>query len=51
VQAAGIPKPAAAVRSNMAKPVLTTRAVAEKGTGPKKTKKSWFATVFHAIDL
>jgi hypothetical protein len=51
VQAAGIPKPAAAVRSNMAKSVLTTRAVAEKGTGPKKTKKSRFAIVFRATDL
>jgi hypothetical protein len=51
VQATEIPKPTAAVRSNMAKPVLTIEAVAEKGTGPKKTKKSWFATVFHAIDL
>jgi hypothetical protein len=50
-QAAGIPKPAAAVRSNMAKHVPTTGAVAEKGAGPKKTKKSWFATIFHATDL
>jgi hypothetical protein len=51
VQATGIPKPAAAVRSNMAKPVPTTEAVAEKGVGPEKTKKSWFATVFRATDL
>jgi hypothetical protein len=40
VQAAGIPKPDAAVRSNMAKPVPTTGAVVEKGVGPEKTKKS-----------
>jgi hypothetical protein len=51
VQAAGIPKPAVAVRSDVAKPISTTGAVAEKGVGPRKTKKSWFATVFHATDL
>jgi hypothetical protein len=51
VQAAEIPKPAAAVRSDVAKPVPTTRAVAEKGVGPEKTKKSRFATIFRAIDL
>jgi hypothetical protein len=51
VQASGIPKPAAAVRSDMAKPVSTTGAVAEKGVGPEKMKKSRFSTVFHAIDL
>jgi hypothetical protein len=37
--------------SDVAKPVPTTRVVAEKGAGPEKTKKSWFATVFHATDL
>jgi hypothetical protein len=51
VQATRIPKPAAAVRSNMAKPVSTTGTVAEKGAGPEKIKKSQFATVFHATDL
>jgi hypothetical protein len=51
VQASGIPKLAAAVRSDMAKPVSTTGAVAEKGAGPEKMKKSRFATVFHATDL
>jgi hypothetical protein len=51
VQATGIPKPATVVRSNMAKLVPTTGTVAEKGVGPKKTKKSWFATVFCATDL
>jgi hypothetical protein len=51
VQAAGIPKPAATVRSDMAKAVPTIGAVAEKGAGPEKTKKSWFATVFCATDL
>jgi hypothetical protein len=51
VQAVGIPKPAAVVRSIVAKPVPTTEAVAEKGAGPEKTKKSRFATVFHATDL
>jgi hypothetical protein len=40
VQTARIPKPAATIRSNMAKLVPTTGAVAEKGAGPKKTKKS-----------
>jgi hypothetical protein len=50
VQATGIPKPAAAVRSNMAKPVPTTGIVEEKGVGPEKTKKYRFATVFHATD-
>jgi hypothetical protein len=35
----------------MVKPVLTTGAVAEKGVGPEKTKKSWFATVFRATNL
>jgi hypothetical protein len=51
VQALGIGKPAAAFRSDMAKPVPTTGVVAEKGVGPEKTKKSWFAIVFRAIDL
>jgi hypothetical protein len=51
VQAIGIPKPAASVMSDVAKPVPTTGVVAEKGAGPEKTKKSRFATVFHAIDL
>jgi hypothetical protein len=51
VQAAEIPKPATAVRSIVAKPVLTTGAVAEKGGGPEKTKKSRFAIVFCATDL
>jgi hypothetical protein len=51
VQASGIPKPTATVRSDTAKPVSTTGAVAEKGARPEKTKKSWFTTVFLAIDL
>jgi hypothetical protein len=51
VQALGIPKLAIAVRSDMAKPVPTTRAVEEKGARPEKTKKSQFATIFHATDL
>jgi hypothetical protein len=51
VQASGIPKPTATIRSDMAKLVLTTGAVAEKGAGPEKTKKSRFATIFHATDL
>jgi hypothetical protein len=51
VQAARIPKPATAVRSNMAKPVPTTRVVVEKGAEPEKTKKSRFTTVFHATYL
>jgi hypothetical protein len=51
VQAAGIPKPTATVRSDVAEPIPTTGVVVEKGAGPEKTKKSWFATVFHAIDL
>jgi hypothetical protein len=50
-QASGIPKPAAAVRSDVAKPVPTTGAVVEKGARPEKTKKSWFATIFRATDL
>jgi hypothetical protein len=51
VQASRIPKSAAAIRSDMAKPVPTTEAVAEKGARPKKTKKSRFATIFRTIDL
>jgi hypothetical protein len=50
-QASGIPKPAAAVRSDVAKPVLTIGLVAEKGARPEKAKKSQFATVFHCTDL
>jgi hypothetical protein len=50
-EVAEIPKPAAAVRSDVAKSVPTTGAVAKKGARPEKTKKSLFATVFHAIDL
>jgi hypothetical protein len=50
-QASGIPKPAAAVRSDVAKQVLTTGPVAEKGAGPEKAKKSWFATIFRYADL
>jgi hypothetical protein len=50
-QASGIPRPAVAIRSDMAKPVPTTEAVAEKGAKPEKTKKSRFATVFRATDL
>jgi hypothetical protein len=49
--ALGIPKPPAIVRSDVAKPVLTTDSVAEKGAGPEKVKKSWFATVFHCTNL
>jgi hypothetical protein len=51
VQVAEILRPAATVRSDVAKPIPTTGAGAEKGAGPKKTKKSRFATVFHATDL
>jgi hypothetical protein len=51
VQASGIPKLAAAVRRDMAKPVPTTGAVAEKGARLEKTKKSRFATVFRGTDL
>jgi hypothetical protein len=51
VQAAEILRPAAAVRSDVAKPVPTTGAGAEKGAGPEKTKKSRFATVFRATNL
>jgi hypothetical protein len=51
VQATGIPKPAIAVRGDMAKATPTTGAIAEKGAGPEKTKKSRFATVFYATDL
>jgi hypothetical protein len=50
-QASGIPKPAAAIRSDVAKPAPTTRPVVEKGAGPEKAKKSQFATVFRFIDL
>jgi hypothetical protein len=50
-QASGIPKPAATVRSDVAKPVPTTEPVEEKGAGPEKAKKSWFATVFRCTDL
>jgi hypothetical protein len=50
-QALGIPKPAAAGRSDVAKPVPTTGPVVEKGAGPEKAKKSWFATVFRCTDL
>jgi hypothetical protein len=49
-QASGIPKPATAVRSDVAKPVPTTRPVVEKGARPEKLKKSRFATVFHCTD-
>jgi hypothetical protein len=49
--ASGIPKPAAAIRSDMAKPVPTTGPVAEKGARPEKAKKSRFSTVFRCIDL
>jgi hypothetical protein len=51
VLASGIPKPAAAVRSDVAKLVLTTGAVAEKGVGPEKMKKSRFTTIFRTTDL
>jgi hypothetical protein len=50
-QTSGIPKPAAAVRSDMAKPVPTTGPVAKKGAGPEKAKKSRFATVFYCTNL
>jgi hypothetical protein len=50
-QAARIPKPTAAVRSDVAKPVPTIGPVAEKGTGPEKAKKSRFATVFCCTNL
>jgi hypothetical protein len=50
-QALGIPKPAAIVRSDVAKPVPTTGPVAEKGAGPEKAKKSRFATIFRCTDL
>jgi hypothetical protein len=51
VQALGIPKSAAAVRSDVAKQVLTIGPLAEKGAGPEKAKKSQFATVFRYTDL
>jgi hypothetical protein len=51
LQAIEIPRPAVAVRSDVAKPVPTTGTGAEKGVGPEKTKKSWFATIFRATDL
>jgi hypothetical protein len=47
----GIPKPAAIVRSDIAKPVPTTGPVAEKGAGPEKAKKSRFTTVFRCINM
>jgi hypothetical protein len=50
-QASGIPKPATAIRSDVAKLVPTTGPLAEKGAGPKKAKKSQFATVFCCTDL
>jgi hypothetical protein len=50
-QASGIPKPATAIRSDMAKPVPPTGPVAEKGAGPEKAKKYWFATVFRCTNL
>jgi hypothetical protein len=50
-QASGIPKHAAAIRSDVAKPVPTTGLVAKKGARPEKAKKSWFATVFRCTDL
>jgi hypothetical protein len=49
--ASGIPKCAATVRSDVAKPVPTTGPVAEKGAEPEKAKKSRFATVFRCTDL
>jgi hypothetical protein len=51
VQAVELPSPAAAVRSNVAKPIPTTGAGAKKGAGPEKIKKSRFTTIFRAIDL
>jgi hypothetical protein len=51
VQASGIPKPTATIRSDTPKPVPTTGVVAEKGARPEKIEKSRFATVFCAIDL
>jgi hypothetical protein len=50
-QALGIPKPAAAVRSDVAKPVPTTGPVVEKGASPEKAKKYQFATVFRCTNL
>jgi hypothetical protein len=50
-QALGIPKPAVAVRRDVAKPVPTTGPVAEKGARPVKAKKSRIATVFRCTDL
>jgi hypothetical protein len=51
LQASGIPKLAATVRNDMAKPVPTTGAVTENGARPEKTNKSRFTTVFRTIDL
>jgi hypothetical protein len=51
VQATEVPRPAAAVRSDVAKQVPTTGAGAEKGARPEKTKKSQFAIIFRATDL
>jgi hypothetical protein len=50
-QSSRIPKPAAAVRSDVTKPVPNTGSVTEKGAGPEKTKKSGFATVFRCTNL
>jgi hypothetical protein len=50
-QTSGIPKPAAAVRSDMTKPVPTIGSVAENGARPEKVKKSRFVTVFRCTNL
>jgi hypothetical protein len=50
-QPSGIQNHATAVRSDVAKPVLTTSPVAEKGAGPEKVKKSRFATVFRCTNV
>jgi hypothetical protein len=39
-QPSEIPKPAAAIRGDVAKPVPTTGPITEKGVGPDKVKKS-----------
>jgi hypothetical protein len=50
-QASGIPKPAASIRSDVAKPVPTIGPLAEKGARPEKAKKSRFAAIFCYTDL
>jgi hypothetical protein len=50
-QPSGIPKLAAVVRSDVAKPVPTTGPVTEKGADPEKVKKSRSTTIFRCTNL